>query len=394
MEIGKLFVSIGADLKDFKSGLTQVKADMGGASGAIMKNNKAIGGGMLAAGAGIAAAGLLSVKTYADMGDEVAKMAKRTGFSTEALSELRYVAEISGTSLTNLEKASRTLSGVIVDAGDGLVTYTRAFERIGVDYKALADMKPEDQFTAVMVALAGVEDETVRAATAADLLGARAGTALLPMMSDGIEVFNDLKQEAHDLGIVFSEEAAKKAEEMKDAVTRMEKSIQSISIAIAEVLMPALMPLVNIFTGIIKKVQGWMNASLPLKIAVVAVAGALAALLIPMGLMILFLPQIIALTHTKIGAMIASKVVTIAHTIATIGLAIATGALSAAMFLFQIALGPVGLAIMAITAIGILLWKNWDKIVNFFKVTVVGAFKAVWNFLKEWGLLILGVIFP
>lgn len=393
-EIGKLFVSIGADLKDFKSGLGQMKKDMKGVSGTIMKNNKAIGGGMALAGAGIVTAGLLSVKTYADMGDEVAKMAKRTGFSTEALSELRHVAEISGTNLNNLEKASRTLSGVIVDAGDGLVTYTRAFERIGVDYKALADMSPEQQFVKVMEALGGVEDETVRAATAADLLGARAGTALLPMMSEGVEVFNELRQEAHDLGIVFDKEAAVKAEEMKDAVLRMERAIQSISIAIAEVLMPALQPLIDIFTGIIKKVQSWMNANLPLKIAIVAFAAALAALLIPLGLMILFLPQIIALTHTKIGAMIASKIAMIASTIATTGLAVATGVLSAAMTLFQIALGPIGIAIMAITAIGILLWKNWDTIANFFKTTVVDAFKKVWEFLKEWGILILGIIFP
>ena len=123
-----------------------------------------------------------------------------------------------------------------------------------------------------------------------------------------------------------------------------------------------------------------------------------------LGVMSAMGPVLIFLS-TKTGiatvSFIAHTAATIAHAVAAGASAIATGAMttatiafSVALNLVKIALGPIGLAIMALTAIGILLWKNWDTIVNFFKVTVVNAFKKVWEFLKEWGLLILGIIFP
>lgn len=414
MEIGKLFVSIAADLKDFKSGLATVQSDMKGLSGTIMKHNKAIGGAMLGMGTAIAGAGLMSVKTYAETGDAVAKMAKRTGFTTETLSELKHAMELSGASFEGIEKASRTLSGAIIDSAAGLETYTRAFDRIGLKAEDLIGLSIDEQFVKVAEALAATEDDTVRTATAMDLFG-RTGTALLPMFDQGIEGLNAMRQEAHELGIVFDEEAAAKAENMKDAVLRMERAIQSIAISIADVLIPALQPLIDLMTSIISGVRRWIDANKPLKIAIIAVAGALSALLIPLGMLIMLynkeraeLVKTIAskiahkvatiastaATVAQTAALVAHKVAAIASTVAQIGLNVATIGFSVALNLVKLALGPVGLAIMAITAIGIALWKNWQTITNFFKTTVINAFKEVWEFLKEWGLMILGVIFP
>ena len=57
--------------------------------------------GMALSAMGGAIMGILgmSIKTFVQMGDEVQKMALRTGFATETLSELRHAAQISGASL-------------------------------------------------------------------------------------------------------------------------------------------------------------------------------------------------------------------------------------------------------------------------------------------------------
>ena len=331
ISIGDALLKIGVDTKDVDKG-------MQGLGDSIKKHQKAIGIAMVAAGGTILAAGALAVKTYAQMGDEVAKMAKRTGFSTEALSELRHAAELSGASLAGIEKASRTLSGAITDASFGLETYVRAFASIGLAYEDLAELTPEEQFLKVMEALAGVEDETTRAAIAADLMG-RSGTAMLPMLADGTEALNEMRQEAHDLGIVFDEEAAVKAEEMADAMTRIKGATSGLQMAIADKLIPVLMPLIDKVKDIITNMSAWMKAHPELTKIIVLGTAAFAALLVALGTFLLIAPGIIAA-----GPMI--------------GLAM------------HAALGPIGLITLAIAgliAIGVALYKNWDAVQLFFK---------------------------
>ena len=272
--------------------LKDVQTRMGGFAATIQRHSRMIGLAMMAAGAAIVGGALLATKSYAQMGDEVAKMAKRTGFSTEALSELRYAAELSGTNLAGLEKSTRFLSGAIQDAQDGMTTYIRAFERVGVDYKALAGLKPEQQFLAVMEALAGVEDESVKVATASDLLGSRMGTALLPMMADGVDAFRELRAEAHELGIVFDAEAATKAEALDDAFKKLQMSVMGTQVAIGNALMPLLMPLINMLSGVAKWISKWSEAHPLLSKVIAGTTIALGGLMIGVGALLVALPAI------------------------------------------------------------------------------------------------------
>ena len=68
---------------------------------------KKAGIAMAAFGAAAAGVAVKSMKDWAAAGDEIAKMAKRTGFAAESLSELKYAADLSGTSLDAIEKATK-----------------------------------------------------------------------------------------------------------------------------------------------------------------------------------------------------------------------------------------------------------------------------------------------
>jgi len=170
-------------------------------------------------------------------GDEIAKTAKRMGWSTEAVSEMAYAARISGAELKDVETATKRLSKAVVDAGAGLATYVRAFDRIGLSAEDLLGLSPEEQFWAVAQALADVDDQAIRTATAMDLFG-RSGTNLFPLLEEGADGIAALRDRAREMGIVFDEEAAANAEKLNDAVTDVKASLDGLKYTIAEELAP------------------------------------------------------------------------------------------------------------------------------------------------------------
>ena len=232
--------------KSLGDSMTKMSGTFKKAGTIMMGVGAALGGGMVA----------LTAK-WAKAGDEVAKMSKRTGWAVESLSELRHVAEISGTELSAFEKGTRKLSMAIIDAAEGGQTYEDALNRIGLSGQALMGIPIEEQFWTVANALAGVEDETVKAASAMELFG-RTGTQLFPMLEEGQEGIAKLRQEAHDLGIVFDEESAKKAEEFQDAMARLKSSMAGVGAEIASVLAPEITKFVDKVTAALKGVKEWV----------------------------------------------------------------------------------------------------------------------------------------
>lgn len=208
-----------------------------------MKKNsgqfKAMGLAAAAAGTAVILVFKKMVKQYVETGDMIHKMALRTGFAAETLSELAYAADISGADITMLEKGVKKMSKTIVDAGYGLETYLRVFRSLGLEIDDLMAMKPEQQFLTIGAAIADMENDTLRTAAAVDVFG-RAGTMLLPFFAEGAEGIAKLRKEAHTLGIIFDEEAAAKAAKLKDAQTALKGSIQGVSIAILNDLIPVL----------------------------------------------------------------------------------------------------------------------------------------------------------
>ena len=229
---GDILLKVGVDKKSLDK-------DMKGLSGAINKHKKAVGIAMVGLGVAALAGVASSIKAFAEMGDEVQKMALRVGFSTEALSEWRHVANISGADISTLEKGVKKMSKTIVDADEGMATYIRSFDRIGLSAEELMALSPEDQFTRITEAIAALESPTLRAATAQDIFG-RAGTALLPMMAAGAEGIAELREEAHTLGIVFDQEAANAAAEFQDSMTRLDGAMNGAKFTLAKELLPAL----------------------------------------------------------------------------------------------------------------------------------------------------------
>jgi len=348
ISIGDAVLKVGVDTKDLDKGMKGIGAS-------IKKHQKAIGIGMIAMGGAILAAGAMSIKTFAQMGDAVQKMALRTGFSTEALSELKHAADISGASLETLEKGIKKMSKTIVDASDGLATYVRSFEKIGLTAEELMELSPEEQFDKITMAIAALENPTLRAAVAQDIFG-RAGTQLLPLLDAGADGIAELREEAHKLGIVFDQEAANKAAEFTDALTRLNEAISGVKMAIGEELIPILLPLVDSIRETISGISAWSKENPELSRTLTITTMALGGLLIALGGLVLMLPTLVA------------------------GIPILVGAIG---FLIS-PLGLIAAAVLYLITVGFLVAKHWG--------TITADLLRLWRSIEAVGVRAFGAV--
>lgn len=180
------------------------------------------------AGVGAAAAWAKATTALTTYGDDIAKAAKRTGISTDAMQRFSMAAKLSGTSMEGLETGVRRMAGVIYDAGVGLETAKRPLADLGLSFDELKDQLPEDQLTTILERLAGVTNATKRAALATDIFG-RSGTMLLPMLDGGGEGLRQLMTEADRLHLIIPPEQIAAAEELNDAMDRVRGRVLAIA---------------------------------------------------------------------------------------------------------------------------------------------------------------------
>jgi len=313
----------------------QFRSTMAGAS-------KAIGAAMTAAGAAITGFAAVSIRDFAQAGDEVQKMAERTGFSTERLSELRHAAELSGTGLDSIEKASKKLSTTITEAGNGTQTYVDALGAVGLNYEQLQGLSPEQQFNMVALALADVGDKTTQVAVAQELFG-RAGTQLLPMLANGSAGLREMSEEAHRLGIVFDQESANKAANFNDAMQRMGESFTSFKYDVAEALIPIIIDLMNWVQAAMVSFREWRDANPGLFESLTKITVVIGAIMTVLGPLLVMLP----------------------------GLATAWSAVSAAVSAFLAVAGAIAAAVSAPVTLVV--------------AAIAGLVLAAWYFVDDWG---------
>jgi len=241
-------------LKAFAAGVTQMGAKIAMIGGAAM------------------APLLASVKHFASAGDKLDKMANRTGMTVEALSELAFAAEQSGAGIEIFEKAVAGMQRSIRDAGRGLSTKTEALKDVGLSYKALAGLSPEDQFSLVAEAISRIPDASARAAISMELFG-RSGRQLLPMLLGGAKGIAALREEARQLGLTVATKDAKAAAKLTDTMNALWKTLKRAAFTIGSALAPAAQLVAEKITAVAVTAGQWLRQNKGLVISIAQIAG-------------------------------------------------------------------------------------------------------------------------
>jgi hypothetical protein len=204
--------------KQVTAGVTQAEKSIGGLGAVAAKIGPALLG-MFTVGAVTSFA-----QEILDLGGQINDLSSRTGIGVEAVQELKFAAEQSGTSID-------VVAGSVNKLSDGLAEGSKstraAVKDLGLSFTDLRNSSPEDAFTAVTAALKEIPDEMKRVNLGRELLG-KGFDQLLPAIRDG---FSELRQQARETGQVLSEENVKALADFGDqwdaTMTRIKGSTAS-----------------------------------------------------------------------------------------------------------------------------------------------------------------------
>jgi TP901 family phage tail tape measure protein len=246
------------------------------------------------------------VAQFAAAGAHLDDLAKQTGLSGGALSELGYAAEQSGTNVDTLAKGVLRMERNISAANEGTGTFGKTLQDLGLNIDAIAKMTPEEQFTAIADAISRIPDPADKAAKAQRAFGG-ASKDLLPLLEDGAEGMAKLRQEAIDLGIAMSNDQVTAAGELDDAWSRLKQTVFGLSKEIGGTLADDLTYYLGVATNIVAKTTKWIqdNPELVRTIAKVTTAigaASLATLGLGLAIGIVSAHPIVALLTLVAGA--------------------------------------------------------------------------------------------
>lgn len=221
--IARLAVSLSLNTAAFEKGSRKAKQEVTGLQGHMTKAAKAIGGAL---------AGMLAWDTVRAWGDatkaaidfagSLGETAQQLGVTTDELQEYRYVASQTGIEQAAMDKALQKTTRTLGELATPTKAQAAALKELGISAKSLEGLGTGD-----FIQLLGDKFKGLTAAQQA-ALGAQLGLGrgfqtLIPLLNEGAAGIAKMREEAHKLGIVISEEAIKNADVNADLLTTYEK---------------------------------------------------------------------------------------------------------------------------------------------------------------------------
>lgn len=239
--LGDMVVRIVGDMTGFSKSLSDTQKKMM----AFGVNAAAIGAAVLAATKIVSK----SVKDFADYGSAIFDASEKTGLSTDALQEWKFIAEQTGTTL-------ESITGAVGMMTRGLETNKETFANLGIQLKNTdgSFRSTTDIFNDTISTLSNMSDETERDQMAFKLLG-RSAQSLIPILNAGKSGINGMREEAHALGLVLENEAISNADKLGDSMDALKASLTNVKNNMANDLAPAIISIVDKLKDLIIKTQ-------------------------------------------------------------------------------------------------------------------------------------------
>jgi len=229
-----------------KKAFSSATAGLKKVGGAVANAKTAIVGLVGAAGFGALIANSLRA------GDSLAKTASKIGITTEALSGLRYAAELTGVSTETMDMALQRFTRRASEAALGTGEAVNALKELGLDAESLIKQPLDVQMGMVADSMQGVATQSDRVRLAMKLFDSE-GVALVNTLEQGSFGLRDMASEAKDLGITLNSVDAKAIEDANDAFTKAKTAIMGVVQAMTVEFAPIIEDLSNRFVKFIKK---------------------------------------------------------------------------------------------------------------------------------------------
>lgn len=196
------------------------------------------------------------------------EVAQQLGVTTDALQEYRYAATQAGLSQEEMDMALSQLTRRIGEAADGTKAQAEAFQTLGIKVRDANGtiIQAGDAIPQIADALQKVESPAARAALLMDLFG-RSGQKLEPLLAGGAKGINNLRDAAHELGIVLSEDQIRNADEAADKLASVKKVLEARIAGVVADNADAILRLANALADLADKAIKAVDAMLKFKTA-------------------------------------------------------------------------------------------------------------------------------
>lgn len=241
------FDAISNEIKDIGSNITAVGKATAGLS-------------VAAAGAltGFAALGKNTISTA----DELQTLATQYQMTAEAIQKFNYVALQTDTEADNLYKAFVKVRSGITDMATGTVpTATEALKKLNINLNNLDG--GEEQFYAIINALADMENKTQMVALASDIFGDELANNILPLIYAGSDAIAEYASEFDSLGSLSNAQVAALAK-FDNVLNKLKTQFANVAAQIGSSLLPIMQKLASVVSEkIVPKLQQlaeWFNS--------------------------------------------------------------------------------------------------------------------------------------
>lgn len=294
----------------------------------------------ISAGAAAIGGGLLKLGYNAvQSADDLNTLSKQTGISTDELQKMQYASDLVDVSIEDITGALRKMKPKMDENNE-------TFKNLGVSVtNADGSLRSAtDVFYDSIKALSGIQNETERDQIAMALFG-KGADELAGIIDDGGEALKQYGDEAENLGLIMSGDTLDALNQTNDVIdqtkARLAGTAAQIGADVATVLGPALEKGAEWIGTITAKLRELTPEQTETILKIVGIVAAIGPVLVIGGKLIAGIGSLISVIGSVVG------------------------------FLG----GPLTIAIAAVIAIGVLLYKNWDTIKE----------KAVnlWNGLKS-----------
>lgn len=295
--------------------------------------------------AAVAGAAFALARNAASMGDEIGDSAKAAGMSTTAFQEYRFALK-EAAAMTDEEFAGAVtkLNKTLGEARSGSASAIKAFEAMGISQAQLADgsFTTDQAMAAFITKMEATKDPAIAAALATDLFG-KSGASLGAGLSGVPGQVGALVDRARELGVVMGPEAVAAAGDFDKKMGELATQFEAVKMKIAEVLLPVIVD---------KLIPALQEVVIPAILAVIEQVGEWISWFGQLD------PAIQEVVGWIVGAFAVGGPVLLA-----------ISAVSAAISLLIGATGPIGLMILAATAL-YTAWQVWGDDI---KAAVGGA---------------------
>lgn len=258
--------------------------------------------------------------------DDLNTLSKQTGISTAEIQKMQYAADLIDVSFDDIAGALKKMKPKMDENNE-------TFKNLGVSVKdADGNLRDStDVFMDVVQALSQIENETERDQIAMEIFG-KSADSLAGIIDDGGAALKEYGKQAEELGLILDQDTLDALNETNDVIDQTKANIKGtmavIGSNVASVLTPVIEKIATGIAAITERLRQLNPEQTETILKIVGVVAAVAPAIIVIGKLI-----------SSVGSIIS-------------GVGSLVGLLS----------NPFVLAIMAVVAVGILLYKNWDKI--------------------------------